>query len=273
MGDCLQGALAHVDRTDDQRERLLILTWLAVSLYWGPTPVGEAVRRAEEIAELAAGDRVSQATVHAVVAGLLAMERRLGAADELIASSVSVLEELDVPVKLGHIRGFAADVHLHAGRPEAAENELRLAHAMLGRIGDRAGAIAVALELADVLHAQGRYAEAEEYVAPARDVLDESDVMTRVIGLAVDAKLLAQAGSLPEAKGLARRAVILADATDALTTRARAWLALADVLWLEGKPDDARAAVTCAVERYAAKGDLAAAQQARALLSGIPARA
>jgi class 3 adenylate cyclase/tetratricopeptide (TPR) repeat protein len=273
MGDCLQAALGHVERADDPRERLVILTWLAVSLYYGPTPVQEAVLRTKQIAELVQADRVCHANARALVAGLLAMQQRVAEADELIAWSVAVLEELDVPVRLGHIRIIAADVHVHAGRPQAAEEELRLAHATLGRVGDRAGVIAMAIELADVLHAQARYDEAEEWLAQAREVLERSDVMTRVTGLAVEAKLLAQAGSLAEANALARRAVELADATDALTTRARVWLALAEVLQLEGKTGEARAALSSAVELYETKGDLSGARQANALLSRVPARA
>ncbi len=273
MSDRLQAALEHVERTDDPRERHLILTWLAVSLYYGPEAVPDAVRRSEEIVDLARGDRASHASVRAVLAGLLAMQRRFAEADELIAWSLAVLEELNVPVKLGHIRSIAADVHLHAGRIQAAEQELRLAHATLAGVGDWSFANSVALDLADLLHAQGRYAEAEEWLAPPRRVIDESDVMMRVIGLAVDAKLLAQSGSLVEANALARRAVELADQTDALTTRGRVWLALAGVLSLDDKPEEARAAVATAVSLYEEKGDLAGAAQARLLLSAVPARA
>ncbi len=273
MGECLEDALEHVERTDDPRERLVILRWLAFSMYYGPTPVHAAVGRTEEIAELARGDRISHATVRAVLAGLLAMERRFGEAEELIASSIAVLEELGVPVNVGHIRSIAADVHLHAGRPQAAEHELRLAQTTLAGVGDRSFLIAVSLELADVLYAQGRYAEADECLAPARDVLDRSDLMVRVAGLSVEAKLLAQAGALAEAEAFVRQAVELAEETDALTTRARAWLALADVLWLQGNAEEARAAVGNAVARYEMKGDLAGALQAGSFLSGIPARA
>jgi hypothetical protein len=58
-----------------------------------------------------------------------------------------------------------------------------------------------------------------------------------------------------------------------LTTRARVWLALAEALRLEGDIEEARAAVTKAVELFEAKGDLSRAAQAQMLLSGIPARA
>jgi tetratricopeptide (TPR) repeat protein len=273
MGDCLESALDHLKRIDDPHERPVTLTWLAISLYYGPTPVPEALPRTEEIAELVKADRVSYANTRALLAGLFAMQGRFEEADELIAWSVAMLEELDVPVRLGHARRIAAEVHLHADRPQAAEQELRVAHATLDRLGDRAGAVAVALELAEVLCAQGRHAEAEEWLAPTREVLERSDVMTRVTGLGVEAKLLAQAGLLGDADAVARRAVELADVTDVLTTRARAWLALAEVLSLEGKADQARAAVTEAVERFEAKGDLAGARHARRLFSGVPARA
>jgi class 3 adenylate cyclase/tetratricopeptide (TPR) repeat protein len=273
MGDRLEDALDHLERVDDPHDRPVILTWLAISLYYGPTPVPEAVDRIEAIAELIRPDRVSHTYSQALLAGLLAMQRRFGEADELIARCLAMLEELDVPVKLGHVRRIAADVHLQAGRPLAAEQELRLAHETLDRVGDRVGAIGVALELADVLYAQARYAEAEEWFAPTREALERSDVMTCVTGLGVQAKLLARAGSLAEAKTVANRAVTLADSTDALTSQARVSLALADVLSLDGNRVDARAAVAEAVERFDAKGDLAGAGYARKLMSGVPARA
>ena len=273
MGERLQTALEHVERTDDVRERLVILTWLAIAHYYGPSPVAEASRRTREIAELVKSDRVSHANTQSLSAALLAMQGRFREANELIASSVAVLEELDVRVRLGHIRSIAADVHLHAGRTQAAEEELRLAHATLDDVGDRAGAITVSLELADVLYDAGRYAEAGEWLMPVRDVLERSDVMTRVTGLAVQAKLLAQAGSSDEATAIARRAVDLADATDALTTRARVWSALAEVLRIDGETHEARDAFAEAIRLWEAKGDVSGAARARTLASNVPARA
>jgi class 3 adenylate cyclase/tetratricopeptide (TPR) repeat protein len=274
MGDRLQEALEHVERADDRRERLLILTWLAISIYYGPTPAAEAIRRTQEIDELVKSDRVCQANTRALSGGLQAMQKRFAKADELITSAIAVLEELDVPLRLGHIRGILADVHLHAGRPQAAEEELRLAHTTLANVGDRAGAITTALELADVLYESGRFAEAEEWLAPTRDVLERSDVMTRVTGLAVQAKLLAQAGSAPEeATALARRAVELADTTDALTTRARVWSALAEVLRIDGNNRESQEAFANALRLWEAKGDLSGAEHARAVALGVPAGA
>jgi len=273
MSSCLTSALEHAERADDPRERLVILTWLAISLYYGPTPVEDAVRRTEEIAQLVSSDRVCHANVRALLAAMLAMQRRHREADELVAWSLGVLEELDVPLRLGHVRRIVAESHINAGRLQAAEQELRLSHSTLCNVGDRAGVVSVAIELADVLCAQRRYDEAEEWFAPTRDVLERSDLMTRVTGLAVGAKLLAQAGALGEAEPTARRAVELADTTDALTTSARARLALAEVLRLEGTADEARAAVGEAVERFERKGDDAGAAVAAALLSRAPVRA
>src|SRR5213078_2408981 len=227
----------------------------------------EAVWRTQEIAELVRSDRVAEAKVRTLLAGLFAMQHRFGEADELIASSVAVLEELDVAVSLGQNRRIAADVHLHAGRPDAAEQELHLAQATLHRVGDRAGIVSAAIDLADLLCAQGRYADAEAQLASARGVFDRSDVMTRVTGLVVEAKLLGQAGALVNANAVARTAVELGEATDALTTRGRVWLALSEILQLEGKRDEARAAGAKALERFVAKGDQTGAARAGVLLS------
>ena len=175
-------------------------------------------------------------------------------------------------MRLGHIRSLLADAELRAGRSEQAERELRQAYAELARVGDRAGSITVALELADVLLDRSQDAGAAEWLAKSQDVLERSDVMTRVLGEGVRARLLARAGAASEADVLAKHAVELAESTDALNAHARAWLAFADVQRVAERTTDADEAVARAVALYELKGDTAGAAVLAGEASASPNR-
>jgi hypothetical protein len=82
----------------------------------------------------------------------------------------------------------------------------------------------------------------------------------------VRAKVLAARGELLEAEQLARKAVALAEGTDALNQRAKVRLDLAHVLRLGGGPPEAAAEVEAAVALYRAKGNEVAATRAEGAL-------
>jgi class 3 adenylate cyclase/predicted ATPase len=271
MADALRRALGYADSASDARERAVILHWLGVSLYYGPTPADDAIEACEEMVQRT-GDRTVQAMLTALMAGLLAMKGEFGEARVRARDSRALLEELGAVVKAGHARSFAAEVELLAGDPVAAERELRLGYETLTNAGDHNGALNTIFELAEALYAQGRLVEAEECVVAGGDALDQSDALTRIVGTAIQAKLLARRGDLQHGEELARGAVELAEDTDAPNVRAVARMALAEVLALEG---DARAAreVETAVRLLEKKGNIAAAGAARVVLEGTHARA
>jgi hypothetical protein len=83
----------------------------------------------------------------------------------------------------------------------------------------------------------------------------------------VRARVLARRDERNEAKRIAREAVALADETDILEIRADARVALAEVLGLAGRQDEAARALAEAAELYEAKGIVIRATRTRALLS------
>jgi hypothetical protein len=87
-----------------------------------------------------------------------------------------------------------------------------------------------------------------------------------VIWRSARAKVRARAGDHAEAERLARDAVALAEATDSLTLHGDALMSLAEVLRASGGDGEAVASLERALELYAAKGNVAAARRARALL-------
>jgi hypothetical protein len=62
---------------------------------------------------------------------------------------------------------------------------------------------------------------------------------------------------------LAREAVELAASTDFLTHHGQAFLDLAEVLQLNGRPEEAESALRAGLELYERKGDLVSARRAQ----------
>lgn len=196
----------------------------------------------------------------------LGAARDTGRFEEALADAqrgLAVIDELELTVAGGHCRAYVADAELLTGDLAAAEQELLTAHELLERAGDHAGAVSIAYELASVLCAEARYADANAWVARGDDANVSSDVMTRVARLAVTAELAARAGSLDEGRSLADRSIELARETDALNIRAGVFASLSQVLALAGREPEARAARMSAVQLYEAKGNVAAAAQTR----------
>jgi hypothetical protein len=85
----------------------------------------------------------------------------------------------------------------------------------------------------------------------------------------VRAKLLAVRGIRDRADQTAREAVALAERTDDLFTLAEANIALAEVLQLAGRWEEAIAPLKAAVEASDRKGNVVTAKKARTLLAGL----
>jgi class 3 adenylate cyclase/tetratricopeptide (TPR) repeat protein len=272
MEGALRQALEHAQRAGDRRELTTIVSWLGIALYYGPTPAPDGIRQYEEVLAEHVGDRVVEASTACRLAGLLAMRGRFDEAREHAGRCTTILDELGLRVRSGHARVFVAAAELLAGDARAAEQDLLAAYATMEQAGDRAGALATAFEIARVLYIQGRYADAEQWAAQDPETVERSDVMTRVVGLAVAAQLAARAGRVADAERLGRRAVELGEQTDALNIHADALLALSEIFRLDGRAPEARTACEDAVRLYETKGNSTAAAQARTTAGAFASR-
>jgi tetratricopeptide (TPR) repeat protein len=140
--------------------------------------------------------------------------------------------------------------------PAEAEQELRRSLALWEEMGNRSAGSTSAAMLARTLCAQGRYDEAERYIAIGESLAAPDDVETHSIACAARAKLLAHRGDLERAGSLAREAVAIADRTDNIDARAWLRMDLADVLGLAAKVGEARSALEEAVDLAEQKEDL-----------------
>ncbi len=90
--------------------------------------------------------------------------------------------------------------------------------------------------------------------------------MTQALWRSIRAKVRASDGRCDEALALAREAIALMESTDLLSHRADAMLDLAEVLRACSRLREGRGAIQTALGLYEAKGNVAAAARARALL-------
>jgi DNA-binding SARP family transcriptional activator len=263
-------AADHARRAGDQRELFEILGWRASAAVFGPMPVAEAIRRCTEIREQVHTSPVAVAvTLHPL--GLLhAMDGEFDQARRLIRQGNEILDELGrLHSAVSH---HEALVEMLAGQPAAAEERLRLGYERLQEMGERALLATTAAMLAQAIHAQGRYREADAFCLVSERTAAVEDLPTQVKWRGVRAKILGQDGLADEAEALAREAVRLAEPTDMLTMRADALVDLAEILGLRGLPAEAEMAAQNALALYERKEDRVSAARARLQLAA-PARA
>ncbi len=250
--EALERALGHARRSGDQREIADILWWLGVDYHHGPTPADEAIRRCDDLLELAKSDRTVQAGMLGMLAGLNAMQGRFTEARLLFAKGLAILEELGLTLRMATRRTISGGIELLADDPVAAERELRWAYERLEKMGAKVEASGIGRQLAEALYRQGRYDEAEPYA-----------------GNDVRAKLVARRGDFEEAERLVREMVAAADGSDGLNRRGTLRVALAQVLSLGGRTSEALAVLNEARALFETKRNVAAVAQIERLRSSL----
>ena len=100
----------------------------------------------------------------------------------------------------------------------------------------------------------------------SRDLAASEDLSVQVVWRGMQAKILARQGRGEDAEVLAREAVQLAADTDLLTYHGDALVDLAEVLHADGRAAEAADSISAGLRLYERKGNLAAAERARAQL-------
>jgi len=268
IGDCeaaLDRALAAARRgRGDRRRANAVLAGAPLAALWGPSPVTRASGRCLDVVRVL---RITQGApgVEAVAlrcqAVLEALRGRGDAARRMIASSRRMVEELGITQGLLETEAFAGLIELIEGDTAAAERSLRTAYDGLRAHGLGIDAARAAALLGRTFLAQGRTGEAEA-LSRESEALAGDDLQAAITWRRVRAEALARRGEQAAAVELARAAVDIAAATDALLYHADARLALAAALRAAGRPDDAAAEEARAIELWEAKGAVVLAERA-----------
>jgi class 3 adenylate cyclase len=268
IGACeaeLDKALAAARRVDDRRRSNTVLANAPLAALWGPSPVTRASGRCLDVVRvlrITQGAPAVEAVALRCQAVLEALRGRGDAARRMIASSRRMVEELGITQGVLETEMFAGLIGLIEGDTAAAEHSLRAAYEGfrdhgLGIDAARAGAL-----LGRTLLADGRAAEAEA-LSHESEALAGDDLQAAITWRRVRAEALARRGEHAPAVGLARAAVDIAAATDALLHHADARLGLAVALRAAGRSGEAAAEQARAVELWEAKGATLLAERAR----------
>ena len=211
----------------------------AEALYYGATPVDDAVARCTAVLERVS-DRQTEANVAAVLGALQALGGDTDAGRALVSHARTLFADVGNRLALiAIVAPLEMDIELCAGDLDAAVEIGRASFDRLTAIQDVAYATTRAVQLADVLLDAGDAAAAESFVAFAEANAIAGDVLVQFLARSARARLLARAGDFAAAETAGRAAVSIAELTDVLRDRSRTHLALAEVLRLGGRAEEA----------------------------------
>ena len=243
----------------------------SIALCDGPTPVPLAVDECEKMLNSGLSDRQGEALVRLSLASLVAMSGDLDRARSLYRQARAMLEDLGAVVDGALTCLTSGRIELLAGDPAAAEQELRRDHELLVELGELYYRPLVTAMLAQAVCVQQRWEEADELATDAAELAGEDDVEPQALWRSVRAKVLAASGDFDPAVSLAREAVDLLGATDALFVQVEALLDLAEVLRLARRDAEARSALERARELCELKQITTLVTRLEALLASLEA--
>jgi tetratricopeptide (TPR) repeat protein len=252
-------------RTGDRR--------LAVEQYWyqgwaaacGPEPVDDAVERCRRILEEAGDDAGVDGHTRYSLARLEAKRGRFDEARALAHEGLVIFEQTGMAFSAWHPLCLG-EIELLAGVEEAAQRELRRSLDSLVAMFDFPSAANAGSLLADLLVGLGQLEEAGELVDRAAAWAPKDQPIQHARVHAARSRILARHEDA-SADARAREAVALADTTDFLELRGDCRVALAEVLLLAGRNEDAAEALEEALRLYEQKGNVVSGEKVRALLA------
>ena len=259
-------AAAHASTAKDEPARAEILTWIASSQWFGPTPIVDGIRRCEEIRAEVSGNLDAEALTLRHLAGLHAMNGDSGLARSMLATSNGVFADLGLSLNAATSQNEGL-IEMLAGDYAAAEASLRARFDVLTEMGEQAFLSTTAAFLARAVFSQERIDEAEELAQTSARLAAGGDLLTQMLWRGVQARVMARRGQLEDAEALGREAVALAEQTDFLVYRGDALVDLAYILQDAGRAQEAAVAAAAGLELHQQKGNLVTAAKIRSDLA------
>ncbi|HET7082687.1 MAG TPA: adenylate/guanylate cyclase domain-containing protein [Candidatus Limnocylindria bacterium] len=243
----------HARKAGDARLERRGAAAYAISALYGPTPIGEAIERSEQLVSEVTGDRRTEGQLCRTLAVLYAMRGDFDKARATYAHAEALLRELGGFVAAsGSLE--SAQIEILAGDLEAAEAALRHDYEALETMGERYLLSSVAGLLGRVLYEQGRFDEAHELSRTVENLSSAEDIDAQALWRGVRGKVLAQRGESEQATQLIEEMLALRRQAESPDLEAEALADLAEVQRLSG---DAgwQATLAAAVAGYERKGD------------------
>ncbi|HEU0248958.1 MAG TPA: adenylate/guanylate cyclase domain-containing protein [Gaiellaceae bacterium] len=250
-------------RTDD------LLWWVRSAYVFGPTPVSEAIDRVH-VLQLEAGDSIQlQAGAATTMGRLLAMQGDFEQARELYALGRDFYRSAGMAVSAAGVTMHGAFIEQRAGDLAAWEELLQAGVEELKVLGNRAFFSTVAVYLAQCLYVQGRFDEARDWCAVAREASPPDDLVNFVYADALEGCLLSRDDRHEEADALLRHAADRVETTDYYFVRAEIPLLHAETLFRAGQAVAASRTAALGIGFLDEKGDVAGAARARERLDEL----
>ncbi len=250
-----ESAATHARLAGDRHLYNEILTWIASSLWWGPTPASESISRCELMREEVRDSPESEAAILRHLGSLQAMMGKFDLARQLLAMSNAAYADLGLTLNAATSQSEAI-VELLAGNPAAAEESLRKGYRALEEMGERTFLPTTTAFLARSILEQGRDEEAEELTNVSARLASRGDLLSQILWRSIRARVLSKRAQMQQAEALAREAVALAQATDFINYRADALLDLSHVLKASRRVDESVTYASEALHFYQLKGNI-----------------
>jgi predicted ATPase/class 3 adenylate cyclase len=267
-GEAFEQAAAHASLAGDEHAHAELLTWVASALWFGPTPVTEAINRCEEIRSEVSGHSESEALLLRHLGGLHAMTGNFELARSLLTESNAVFEDLGPTLNAATSHNEAVMEFL-ADDPAAAERSLRGGYCTLREMGEQSVLSTTAAFLARAVLAQGRDEEAEELTAESASLAEPDDLLTQLLWRGVQAAIFARRGLTSEAEALAREAVAIGEQTDFLAHRGDTLVDLAHILQEAEREEEAAEVAAEGLHLHEQKGNVVTAGKIRSQFGAL----
>jgi class 3 adenylate cyclase/tetratricopeptide (TPR) repeat protein len=255
--ECWSRGRVEATAAGDRRILSDMLGWIASSVYYGPTPVDEAIARCEQLCVELHRDPWAEALALQPLAGLHAMAGSFDVAFELLDRSAAALAGFEPTVDAA-VSHAEVSVSLLAGDPERAERHLRAGRRQLSRMGERAVLASTEAYLAQVVLMQGNLKLADRLAGRCARMATADDVSAQALWRRVRARVRSAQGNHRRAIALADEAVALMHDADWVNDHAGTLADAAAVRATAGQRADADRLLDAAVEMYGRKGNVAA---------------
>lgn len=268
----LEKSIVHAQRAGDHAAEAASRRSLIASMLFGGTPVTDMITHLGEHASWArrVGDLITEARALGAIGQATAMTGDFERARALIRQEKQILEELGSRLRVAWTAFEASAVELLAGDVVAARTELLSSYEYLEQIGETATLSTIAALLAETEYRLGHLEEADRLAMLSQDMTSEDDYLSQMAWRSVRAKVLAERGLFSDADQLGREAVNIASQTDFPDWHANVLLDFAKVLRTSGRGNEATGYAARAVKLFEAKGNVVAAERARAMLGEVP---
>jgi ketosteroid isomerase-like protein len=269
----LDKALAAARSAGDRRRSNAVLAGAPQAALWGPSPVTRASGRCLDVVRvlrITQGAPAVEAVALRCQAVLEALRGRTDAAQRMIVSSRKMVEELGITQQVLETDLYIGLIAIIEDNAAAAEPSLRAAYEGFRTQGLGIDAARAAALLGHALFVLGYAAEAEA-LSHESEALAGDDLQAAIAWRRVRAETLAVRGEHASAVAIARTAVEIAGATDALLLHGNARMALTAALRADGRREEAATEQARAIELWEAKGATLLVERARGSASA-PAR-